>query len=296
MHLVAADTVFAVIAARSERQAMDWSLVLASQDIPARIERMGEKEWALWVAPQDEERAWASIRQYRLENRRWKWTQPLPRSGLLFHWGGLFWCLLIAAVHKISVLDLPRLRDVWVLNSQAFWSGEWWRAFTAILLHADLGHLLANMTTGFLLLGLAMARFGAGWGLLASYASGVAGNLFGLVLYQTPYTGLGASGMVMGALGLISIPTLSAWRLPGPTLRVLLKGALAGILLFVLLGTNPASDVLAHLGGFVAGVLLGGLLSAAPKQVLAHPFGLGVGWLTLIMMVILTGWLGLKQP
>jgi hypothetical protein len=37
---------------------------------------------------------------------------------------------------------------------------------------------------------------------------------------------------------------------------------MGGILLFILIGTSPQSDVLAHAGGFLVGGLLGGLLAA----------------------------------
>ena len=43
------------------------------------------------------------------------------------------------------------------------------------------------------------------------------------------------------------------------------------LLLFVLLGLNPASDVVAHTGGFVGGVLLGFCLAALPQPAVRHP-------------------------
>ena len=44
----------ACIRAHSERQAMDWSLVLASQGIEAVIERHPDTGvWRLWVAPEE---------------------------------------------------------------------------------------------------------------------------------------------------------------------------------------------------------------------------------------------------
>jgi hypothetical protein len=69
-----------------------------------------------------------------------------------------------------------------------------------------------------------------------------------------PYRGLGASGMVMGALGLLTVQSLGAWRHPGAARRSILAGVLAGILLFVLFGLSPRSDVVAHAGGFLAGL------------------------------------------
>jgi len=61
------------IAARSQRQAMDWSLVLASQGIEHVLNHTAETGWSLVVAEAEHPAALAAIRQYRLENRRWPW-------------------------------------------------------------------------------------------------------------------------------------------------------------------------------------------------------------------------------
>ena len=39
-------------------------------------------------------------------------------------------------------------------------------------------------------------------------------------------------------------------------------------MLFTLLGLNPASDVIAHLGGFVCGLALGGAMTMVPQKIL----------------------------
>ncbi len=275
---------------------MDWSLVLASQDIPTTIERIADRRWILLVASQDRERALQSIRQFRLENRGWHWRQQLPGSEVTIHWGGLFWALALAVIYRLSVVDVPELRPLWILKSEAVRSGEWWRIFSAMLLHADLPHLLANITTGCLLVGLALARYGAGCGLLASYLAGAAGNILGLIIYTHPYQGLGASGMVMGALGLIIVPAFSTWRFHRPAFALLIRGVLAGLLLFIFLGLNRASDVAAHLGGFAAGAVLGLFLSAVPSRVLANSIVTLGSWLGLGFLLISTGWLALFSP
>jgi membrane associated rhomboid family serine protease len=117
-----------------------------------------------------------------------------------------------------------------------------------------------------------MARYGAGVGLLASYLAGALGNVAGLLFYQAPYRGLGASGMVMGALGLLAVQSLFLWRRGLKIWKFMVNGILAGLMLFVLLGLDPHSDVVAHLGGFVAGALLGSLLTRVPLPFLQNYF------------------------
>jgi len=255
------------IRAHSERQAMDWSLVLASQGIEAFIERHPETGlWMLLVTPEEHERALASIRLYRLENRGWAWRRRLAWPGVLFHWGALLWCWVLILIHWLGEALGTRLESLGAMSSLAADRGEWWRLATAVSLHADVGHLAANAATGLVVFGLAMARFGAGWAMLIGLLSGVVGNVAGWVLHARPYLGLGASGMVMGGLGMLTAQSLFLlWESP-KAIRQITSGLLGGFLLFVLVGLNPASDVIAHAGGFLTGGLLGAALALVPPR------------------------------
>jgi len=241
---------------------MDWSLVLASQGIEATLEHFPEAEgWLLLVEPTQHARAIEAIKLYRVENRRWAWRQQLTWSGLTFHWGALFWCWLLILFHWMADAFGGRLELAGAMNDQVHSTGQWWRLFTAVTLHSDLGHLAANVSTGLVLLGLSMARYGAGMALLAALLAGAAGNLLGLLLRPQPYVGLGASGMVMGALGLLAAQSAALLRRSAHPLRQVLTGVVGGMFLFLLLGLDPRSDVLAHLGGFLAGALFGAALA-----------------------------------
>lgn len=245
-----------LIPARSKRQAMDWGLALASQDIAATVEHT-EAGWVLVVEPLELERARAILAQYQWENRGWGWRREVGEMGVIFHWGALVWVLGIAAFYYGSVVRYPWLQSAGAVDSRAVAAGQWWRLFTAVTLHENLTHLMSNATTGFLLLGLAMARFGPGIGTLAAYLAAVAGNLAGLFIYHSPYNSLGASGMVTGALGLVTVQSFAQWRQSRRTAPLALRAAAAGVLLLVLIGFSPESDLVAHVGGFVAGAAFG---------------------------------------
>ena len=294
MNLAGPDLPTTVIEAFSKRQVMDWSLVLASQDIPATIIQL-ESGWGLEVEPQQHQAALEAIHQYKLENRRWGWHRPIPWSEATFHWGSLGWCFLIILVHWICSERIPAFRDAGAFATKAVTHGEWWRTFTAVLLHADVAHLVANATAGFLLLGLAMARYGVGLALLATFLAGGAGNVAGFLLYPQDYIGLGGSGMVMGALGLISIPPFRHrwWR--HRARRHLFQTVFAGIFLFLLFGVNPASDVLAHAGGFLGGALFGAILNAVPPVWLEKKAFPGLTWLALLVITLGPVWLALRH-
>ncbi len=85
----------------------------------------------------------------------------------------------------------------------------------------------------------------------------------GCLIQPDEYYGLGSSGMVTGALGLITVQSFAPWRKYRMTLPILPRAIAAGVLILVLIGFSPGSDQIAHIGGFLTGAA----------------FGLGLGWI-----------------
>jgi rhomboid protease GluP len=267
---------------------MDWGLVLASQGIQAVIAR-SEQGWQLVVEEQDYDHARACLDQYQLENRGWRWKHKLPAPGIVFHWASAGWVAAIAWIYFLSEVRFPGMEPAGVMDNQAVRAGQWWRLFTAITLHQNLGHLMANVTTGFVLLGLAMGRYGAGMALLAAFLAGAAGNCAGLLLYPAGSQGLGASGMVMGALGLLSVQSISLWRKFRPARVFILRSGAAAVLILVLVGFAEGSDVVAHVGGFLAGAILGLALAwVRPSTLHRLPANIAAG--AVLILLLLTAW------
>lgn len=253
------------IPTESKRQAMDWSLVLLSQGIEATIERSEQNVWNLVVEDFELAPAQKIIAQYLAENSRWPWQQKLFHEKIAFDWGSLAWVLLMCLFFVFSESS-PRFRDAGLMDSRAVSKGEWWRLFTAIDLHADIAHLLSNAGFGFVLLGLSMGRYGTGVGLLAAFLAGVGGNAAALLAYGQAHRSLGASGMVMGCLGLLAAQTFSSLKHDVASLRLVIAGFIGGVMLFVFMGLAPGTDVMAHLGGFLSGMIFGAALSFASDQ------------------------------
>jgi membrane associated rhomboid family serine protease len=274
---------------------MDWSLVLASQGIEAIIEPPAENgDWGLVIPARDSEKAFKTLRQYRLENRDWSWRHPLPWPETHFDWMSLAWAALLVFFHWATYAK-PGFRDAGIMASNSVHAGEWWRVFTAITLHADVAHLAENLSIGIVLFGLAMGRYGTGTGLLASYLAGVCGNLVSLWFSARPFQGLGASGMVMGALGLLAAQTVpTGGRAVIPMTRKL-AGVGAAVLLFILYGLSPGTDTAAHLGGLVAGLLLGIILARLPQRFCANLKVNVITGLALLGAVAGTWWLALRK-
>lgn len=281
------------IPVRSRFEAMDLGLVLISQGIESTIEHLEESGWALQVSEHDYPRALETIQLYRAENRARRWRREMFQSGLLFDWVSFAWVVLLCLFYWLNDARVD-LRGPGVLDTTALAHGQWWRLFTAMWLHADLEHLAGNAMFGFILVGLAMGRYGTGVGLLAAYLAGAGGNVAGWLFSLQSHYGLGASGMVMGALGLLAVQSVFLWRRTPQAGKLFFGGVFAGVMLFVLLGVSPGSDVVAHLGGFVFGLGFGVVMSRFASP-LRRPLANAVSALGFVILVLWPWWLALSH-
>jgi len=271
---------------------MDWSLVLVSQGIETGIHQAENDGggWVLTVSARDYEQALKTLRLYHLENRSWPWRQRLSWPPLHFDWGSLAWAGLLIFCHWFSS-EHPGFQNAGMLDGAAVHSGQWWRIFTAMMLHADLAHLAGNLSIGILLFGLAMGRFGTGTGVLA----GAGGNITSLVVHDRSLLGLGASGMVMGALGSLAAQSLPLGEHNRGPWKHRFTGVAAGIMLFVLYGLAPGTDIAAHFGGLITGLLLGGIQVCLPERVCRSAGVNVVSGMTLGALIAVTWWLAMTS-
>lgn len=134
--------------------------------------------------------------------------------------------------------------------------GELWRLFSSMFLHGGLGHLLGNMVPLFILGAACEHAFGGGRAAAIYLAAGLAGGVATAACDPRPT--VGASGAVFGLMGCL-VALLQRFR--G---RVQLRdgriGAVVGLwaLWQIVQGfATPWIANFAHIGGFVAGGLLG---------------------------------------
>src|SRR5262249_36491518 len=83
-------------------------------------------------------------------------------------------------------------------------AGEWWRAVTALTLHANAAHLLGNVSVGLVVTTAVCRLVGPGLGSALVLATGVAGNLLAAVVRRTASSSVGASTALFGAVGILS--------------------------------------------------------------------------------------------
>lgn len=141
--------------------------------------------------------------------------------------------------------------------------GEWWRFVSSMFLHGGLDHLLGNMAALFIL-GIACEHAFGSPTMIGLYgAAGLAGGVATAAVNPLPT--VGASGAVFGLMGCLVAVLLRLRR----TVQVRdgRIGAVVGLWAMwqLVLGfTDPLIANFAHLGGFVAGFLLGLVVPPRP--------------------------------
>jgi rhomboid protease GluP len=154
-----------------------------------------------------------------------------------------------------AVADVKRLDAIGALVPQRVQNGEVWRMISAMFLHGSLDHLLGNLIILYIL-GMACEHgFGRARFITLFVATGVLGSLFSLAGGRVS---VGASGAIFGLASAIAV---MFWR---RRRELHLRDRRIGVVLalwagfqFFLGTTNPRVDNLAHLGGVVAGAVLG---------------------------------------
>ncbi len=241
------------------------ALVLVAAGIDCRIARR-QGGVGLLVAASNEAPARQELAAYARDNR--SSTPPaLPlrplTEGLV---GTLVYICVLLFIHG-AVARHAFSRD-WLSAGEAvaglITGGEWWRALTALGLHADYGHLFSNIVAGGFL-GIILAQMlGGGLAWLAILLAGGIGNAANAIIEPPTHTAIGASTAVFGAVGLLVVLMWkyqsSLWR-RGPRRWLPLA---VGVMLLAFLGIEGERiDVGAHIAGFLAGALIGAGLVAA---------------------------------
>lgn len=173
----------------------------------------------------------------------------------------MLWCLLLLAVFWLQG-EWPGWTDAGAIDAQAVFNrGEWWRLGTALFLHADTAHVVANTLSGLLVFSAVLSTMGRlrGWLLLA--LASVAGNLAVTALhYPGSYRSLGASTAVFAGLGLLTGRAVGVVRQAERQCRwrAMFAPFGAGLTVLALYGAGGMNiDVAAHITGFAAGIILG---------------------------------------
>ena len=203
---------------------------------------------------------------------------PVKRNWLLAAPLTYLLLALIVAVYAMEELrggseDLRVLVDM-----GAMWPpyverrGEWWRLGTALFLHLGPLHTGVNALMLYVLGRPCEQSYGSLRMLVIYVLGGLASSGFVLWLalsgYAEPAVLIGASGAIMGLFGALVARRLVSWlRYRDPVDRRTLV-LLPAILLLQLAAdlSSPQVSLAAHASGFVAGLLIGMVLSFATRE------------------------------
>ena len=171
--------------------------------------------------------------------------------------------IINVVVFLIGIIN-PGIYDFGVQYNPLIMQGEYWRILTAMFLHAPLPnimHIALNMLSLFFIGPVVEAFYGKWRYLLIYLLSGIAGGLFYLFVDPQGVPTLGASGAIFGVFGALGVFYLVNRHALGGIGRAAITNWLFWLGLNLVLGFSiPGINILDHIGGLIAGIVLGLLL------------------------------------
>ena len=275
----------------TKEEADTYSLVLSASRVSHRPIR-GEHGWDLWVKDAQDETALKAIEKYIDENQdQTDRSAPLYYSDYKRTFTGIWVSMGLLIFHVAIALEHQSEFFIKVFGASAFHiiNGELYRTVTALMLHANALHILGNVV-GLSLFGTAVCSImGMGVGWLMILISGIAGNLINALLHMGGHVSIGASTSIFGAIGILSAyQFVKKFWAPGERLKAFLP-LCGGLALLGVLGSGEHSDLMAHLFGFLSGMIAGSVYGVFIKRTVSA--GYQAGFTFLILGIITAAWM-----
>jgi membrane associated rhomboid family serine protease len=240
---------------RSKKRCMEFALVLEAVGIRCEV-RPRDGKFALVVHARDADPAREQLRLYRHEHGA---LPPRFDAHLGVHDGLVCACLYGVTILLFDILQRNQAfsLDWWhagMSHAGLIREGEWWRAVTALALHADTVHLAGNLVFGLVFGFLAGALLGWGLALSGMLFAGALGNALNAFVQAPGHISIGASTAVFATVGILAA---YAWKRRRTEINrwVPLGG---GVALLAFLGMDgERTDIFAHIAGFGSGCLFG---------------------------------------
>jgi len=225
-------------------------------------------EFVLVVAEDVRDLALGELRRHEAESRAAFVPPPAPMRVHAGAWIGVLGyalTMLLAAWCAGKDLFGVDWRESGALRGSVLQTGEWDRLITALTLHGDVAHLIANLAFGVFFGYFAGQILGPGVAWLSILLGAVLGNLLDSLLMAPGSASIGASTAVFATLGLVAA---HSWRQRSDSrMRWAHRWAplIAGVALLAFTGAGGENtDVIAHVTGFLSGAVVGVLHAWKP--------------------------------
>jgi len=275
----------------SEDEADTYSLVLSTAGISHKLRR-DKDGWDILVKDADDETALNAIGKYIDENQsRTNRIEPRYSGEYKRTLTGIWVSMILLLFHTIVAIENKSEFFIKVYGSSAFhiMNGELYRSITSLMLHADAPHILGNMV-GISIFGTSVCSImglGVGWFMIL--VTGIAGNLINALLRMEGHISVGASTSIFGAIGILSAyQFVKKFCAPGQRLKAFLP-LCGGLALLGVLGSGEHSDLMAHLFGFLSGIIASSMYHVFINRTVSA--GYQAGFIFLIFCIIAASWM-----
>jgi rhomboid protease GluP len=175
-------------------------------------------------------------------------------------------------------------------RAQVLDHGEWWRLFTATMLHGSAEHLIGNVIT-FLMVGFLLEpMIGIGWFAAIYLTGGFAGAVLSTLLNGPDTLSVGASGAIMATLAALFTLSFHAGAGKPGLMRRMAAGSLFPALIPAVSKSGAVVDINAHLGGCLAGAAIAFLLLIAWNDEVETLPGRSIAAIIAGFWVAMTAW------
>ncbi len=281
-----------VLETNQRRHCMESQLVLDAVGIASNVVHQ-HGSWLLIVRGEDLETAAAELDDYRRENH----DRPNRQTKVIPVYAGAATGVVLYAIVILLIAIMNTRWDLMAIGQMQagqVMAGQWWRTITALTLHLDAGHIIANLAFGAVFGLLAGQSLGGGVAWLAIVIGGALGNFINALVQPAAHTSIGASTAVFAALGVIVSCSLRWWKAEPERRLKRWSPLIGGVLLLAYTGVGgERTDVAAHVTGFLAGLLIGWLGCRFPHRWLADSKLQSWAGVAAIVIVILAWTAGL---
>jgi len=171
---------------------------------------------------------------------------------------------IIGVTVGIFMLSMYPPANDWLLQNLAMLgvaidAGEWWRIFTAALLHANFIHIGFNMYALYLFGPRLEQQVGSAPFAALYVAAAATGSLVSYQLGDPTIPSIGASGAIFGLFGAWLVASWKMRHTPGG--QALFRQLFVLLAINIAIGFMPGIDWRAHMGGLLAGAAIAWLWS-----------------------------------